>query len=201
MPNFPLTLFGFHHGWSLQPVLTAARRIIYAFADSVMSAYDNESSLEKRFNDIVRTHDELIIRLCFGYAHSRSELDELHQDTLVNIWNGLHRFRGDSSVRTWIYRITLNTCVSTLRNRYNSDNTVQLSELYDTIDETDDRKVFIGELHDCINRLTPVDKAIVLLWLDEFSYDEISSLVGLPRNTVATRLRRAKEKLKKLYSI
>lgn len=139
----------------------------------------------------------MIVKICFGYAGTKAELDDLHQDALINIWQSLVRFRGDSSVKTWVYRVTLNTCVSTVRRRRESPESDRL-ELYNVIDDSEERRRMVAEMHECIALLSPVDKAIVLAWLDEFSYDEIAEMVGMPRNTVATRLRRAKEKLKNM---
>lgn len=153
-------------------------------------------ALERRFNEIVRGHDELITRICFGYARSRAELDDLRQDALVNIWQGLPGFRGDSAVRTWVYRVTLNTCVSTLRRRDRDISGTSLPELYDVIDESAEKRIMLAELHESISRLPAIDKAIVMLWLEGFTYEEMVDMVGMGRNAIATRLHRAKEKLK-----
>ncbi|MDE6074003.1 MAG: sigma-70 family RNA polymerase sigma factor [Muribaculaceae bacterium] len=165
--------------------------------DSGNRTETDDMATERNFHEIVARYDDMIVKICFGYALTRAELDDLHQDALINIWQSLPRFRGDSSVKTWIYRVTLNTCVSTVRRRRESPESDRL-ELYNVIDDSDDRRRMVAEMHDCISLLTPVDKAIVLAWLDEFSYDEIAGMVGMPRNTVATRLRRAKEKLKNM---
>lgn len=165
--------------------------------DSGNRTETDDMATERNFHEIVARYDDMIVKICFGYALTKAELDDLHQDALINIWQSLPRFRGDSSVKTWIYRVTLNTCVSTVRRRRESPESDRL-ELYNVIDDSDDRRRMVAEMHDCISLLTPVDKAIVLAWLDEFSYDEIAGMVGMPRNTVATRLRRAKEKLKNM---
>lgn len=160
-------------------------------------AADCSRSIERDFQEIISTYDDMIVKICFGYAGTKAELDDLHQDALINIWQSLVRFRGDSSVKTWVYRVTLNTCVSTVRRRRESPESDRL-ELYNVIDDSEERRRMLAEMHECIALLSPVDKAIVLAWLDEFSYDEIAEMVGMPRNTVATRLRRAKEKLKNM---
>lgn len=152
--------------------------------------------LEDRFNEIVRGHDSLITKICFGYARSRAELDDLRQDALVNIWQGLANFRGESSVKTWVYRVTLNTCVSTLRKRKPDVSGTELPELYDVIDDSAEKRMMLAELHECISRLPPLDKAIVMLWLEGFSYEEMVDMVGMSRNGIASRLHRAKEKLR-----
>ena len=155
-------------------------------------------TLERRFADIIRDYDSMIMRICFGYSRTAAELADLHQDALINIWQGLPGFKGDSSLKTWIYRVTLNTCVSTVRSERRRVTQTALDDFYNLVDEDADRRRLVSEMHDCISKLTPVDKAIMLLWLDDFSYDEIAATVGLGRNTVASRLRRAKEKLKNL---
>lgn len=155
-------------------------------------------SLERRFADIMRDYDSMVMRICFGYSRTAAELADLHQDALINIWQGLPGFKGDSSLKTWIYRVTLNTCVSTVRSERRRVPQTALDDFYNLVDEDADRRRLVSEMHDCISQLTPVDRAIMLLWLDDFSYDEIAATVGLGRNTVASRLRRAKEKLKNL---
>ena len=155
-------------------------------------------SLERRFADIMRDYDSMVMRICFGYSRTAAELADLHQDALINIWQGLPGFKGDSSLKTWIYRVTLNTCVSTVRSDRRRVPQTTLEDFYNLVDEDADRRRLVSEMHDCISQLTPVDRAIMLLWLDDFSYDEIAATVGLGRNTVASRLRRAKEKLKNL---
>lgn len=156
------------------------------------------ASLERRFADIMHDYDSMIMRICFGYSRTAAELADLRQDALINIWQGLPGFKGDASLKTWIYRVTLNTCVSTVRSERRRVPQTALEDFYNLVDEDADRRRLVSEMHDCISKLPPVDRAIMLLWLDDFSYDEIAATVGLGRNTVASRLRRAKEKLKNL---
>lgn len=174
-------------------------RLMTFLLDTVSGGHaaDRDRTIERDFQEIVSTYDDMIVKICFGYAGTKAELDDLHQDALINIWQSLGRFRGDSTVKTWVYRVTLNTCVSTIRRRRESPESDRL-ELYNVIDDSEERRRMVAEMHECIALLSPVDKAIVLAWLDEFSYDEIAGMVGMPRNTIATRLRRAKEKLKNM---
>ena len=152
--------------------------------------------LEVRFADCIRLHDSMIRRICLGYSHTSQDLEDLYQDVLVNIWRGLPSFRSDSSMRTWVYRIALNTCVSTLRIRSRQPPQATLDEVILVPDQSLEKKEAVKDLYECISTLGPIDKAIVMMWLDEYSYDEIADTVGLKRNSVATRLHRAKEKLK-----
>lgn len=150
------------------------------------------------FRTVLSDFDGLISRICFGYARTKEEFEDLRQDVMVNIWQGMERFRGEAELKTWVYRVALNTCVSTLRRRSREGAMVPLSEFADLIDESDDRLALLVGLQKAIGSLPPLDKAVVLLWLDEMSYDDIAAVMGMTRSAVATRLHRAKDKLKKL---
>ncbi|MDE6321482.1 MAG: RNA polymerase sigma factor, partial [Muribaculaceae bacterium] len=107
----------------------------------------------------------MIERICFGYSSSVSEMEDLRQDALLNLWESMPSFKKQCSMKTWIYRITLNTCVSAMRKSYRKASTVELSELYDKAETDTGNEVLIAELHEAIGKLSPIDKAIMLLWL------------------------------------
>lgn len=148
------------------------------------------------FSRLMTQHDDMISRICLSYSRTRAEYEDLRQDCYVALWQGLERFRGDAALKTWIYRVVLNTCVSTIRSRSRAPQRVDIADYADIVDDTPEQLRMVAEMHEMISRLPPLDKAIVTLWLDENSYDEIADITGLSRNTVATRLSRAKEKLK-----
>lgn len=180
---------------AIPSVWTAMKTILLRFAATLGMAPETER-LYRLFDATVADHDTMIRRICLGYAHTSQDLEDLYQDVLVNIWRGLPAFRADSSMRTWIYRIALNTCVSTLRIRARQPHQASLEEVILVPDDSQEKKETVKELYECIASLGPIDKAIVMMWLDEYSYEEIADTIGLKRNNVATRLHRAKEKLK-----
>lgn len=152
---------------------------------------------EKRFLELIQQEDAVISAICFSYSGSVAEYDDLRQDALVNIWRGLPTFKGESSARTWIYRVVLNSCVSTIRKQSRfARESESLDNLYNLVSEQNEDRENIEVLHRLISGLGNADKAIILMWLDEATYEEIASVMGIPRNTVATRLRRIKEKLR-----
>lgn len=153
------------------------------------------------FMEGVREYDGMIRRICLGYSRSAEDLEDLYQDVLVNIWQGLAGYRADASMKTWIYRVALNTCVSSLRRRSSRPNATSLEDVVNVSDDSGEKMQEVRELHECISMLGNIDKAVVMLWLDEYSYEEIASLTGLTKGNVATRLHRAKEKLKAIYRI
>ncbi|MDE5849757.1 MAG: RNA polymerase sigma factor [Muribaculaceae bacterium] len=175
--------------------LTTMKNIILRFAATLGIAPES-TRLHRLFDCTVADHDAMIRRICLGYARTSQDLEDLYQDVLVNIWRGLPSFREDSSIRTWVYRIALNTCVSTLRSRSRQPAMTSLDEVILVPDKSLEKKETVKELYECIATLGPIDKAIVMMWLDEYSYEEIADTIGIKRNNVATRLHRAKEKLK-----
>ncbi len=181
-----------HAGDSL---LDRLKGYVLRFAASIGAAPE-QTRLHRLFDTTVDEHDAMIRRICLGYAHTSQDLEDLYQDVLVNIWRGLPSFRADSSTRTWVYRIALNTCVSTLRIRSKMPLQTSLDEVILVPDHSQEKKETVKELYECIATLGPIDKAIVMMWLDDYSYEEIADTIGLKRNNVAVRLHRAKEKLK-----
>lgn len=147
------------------------------------------------FNKAVERFGGIITRLCWYYSSRDSEFDDLRQDTLLNLWRGWESFRGASSPQTWIYRVCLNTCVSAIRKSERRAKLVSDQPLPDIAAPDDTEAQAREELHRLLQLLSPTDRAIILLWLESHTYEEIGEIMGLPRNTVATRLRRAKEKL------
>ena len=161
---------------------------------------DNITTLKERtesFDNIVREHSLMITKVCYYFANNISELKDLRQDVLLNIWIGLEKFRNRSKLSTWIYRVCFNTCITYRRKNKQRKNEVPLSSVLAIEDKPFDMEKY-QEMHRLIGRLGSEEKAIVLMWLDENSYEEIADVVGLKRNTVATRLKRIKEKLVKL---
>lgn len=174
-------------------------------AKYLISKFTSPESDDKRimalFDRVVSDYENLIERICFGYANSVEELQDLKQDAMLNIWQSLTKFRGNSELKTWVYRVTLNSCVSTLRKYSRNPNAVKLNELYDKIDYDEERKQVLAELHECISLLNPLDKSIVMLWLDDISYEEIAEITGLSRTNVGVRINRAKNKLSNLMTL
>ncbi len=125
--------------------------------------------------------------------------DDLRQEIYVNIWMGLEQFRNDSKISTWIYRVAVNSALMALRSSKSKVKTVSLDfGLLDISSEIDDvQRENLQTLRSLIDKLEDIEKAIILLWLDEYSYEEIADTLGFKRNTVATKIRRIKDKLSK----
>lgn len=154
---------------------------------------------EKEFATLIRQHSAIINKVSYFYANDRLPFEDLRQEIYVGIWQALRQFRGDSKLSTWIYRVAVNAALMAIRSSRPKIETVTLDfGLPDLSSEIDDsQKENLQALHSLIDRLEDIEKAIILLWLDEYPYEEIAGTLGLKRNTVATRIHRIKEKLSK----
>ena len=155
-------------------------------------------SLEQDFAQIVREHKGTIYTVCYMFSKNEEEVADLFQDILINLWSGFQKFRGDSSLNTWVYRISLNTCISSERKKKRRGETVPLEMNINLFDDSGEDIKQIRLLQERISRLGPFDRAIILLWLENMSYDEIGAIVGISAKNVSVRLFRIKEQLKKM---
>lgn len=152
------------------------------------------NTLQTEFAQIVKENKSTIYTVCYMFSKDTDEVNDLFQEVLVNLWKGMSSFKGQSDIRTWIYRIALNTCISMDRKKKIA--TIPLSMDANLFQDQDEDTKQVKLLHNRINKLQSFDKAIVLLWLENISYDEIGEIVGISTKNVASRLFRIKEKLR-----
>jgi RNA polymerase sigma-70 factor (ECF subfamily) len=155
-------------------------------------------SLEIDFARIVREHRSTIYTVCYMFSKDEEEVADLFQEILINLWSGFQKFRGDCNLNTWVYRISLNTCISSERKKKSRGETVPLKMNINLFDDSGEDIKQIRLLQERISRLGPFDRAIILLWLENMSYDEIGAIVGISAKNVSVRLFRIKEQLKKM---
>lgn len=151
---------------------------------------------EQEFSQLVRNHKSTIYTVCYMFSKDEDEVADLFQDILINLWNGLEKFRGECSINSWVYKVSLNTCLSAERKKKKMGSKVELSMDINLYQDNDADTKQIQQLYKRINRLGLVDRAIVLLWLDNISYDEIGEIVGISTKNVSVKLVRIREQLK-----
>lgn len=151
---------------------------------------------EKDFSRMIREQKATIYTVCYMFSKDKEEIDDLFQEVLVKLWQGYDSFQGKSDLRTWIYRVSLNTCISIDRKKKRRK-TQPLLEGVDLFDKNDADNSQTDMLHERIGKLQAFDRAIVLLWLENLSYEEIAQIVGISVKNVSVRLYRIKEQLKK----
>lgn len=151
---------------------------------------------ENDFSRIIREQKSTIYTVCYMFSKDKQEVDDLFQEVLVRLWQGYESFEGKSDLRTWVYKVSLNTCISIDRKK-KRHKTQPLIEGIDLFDKNDADNHQTDLLHQRIQKLQAFDRAIVLLWLENMSYDEIAQIVGISVKNVSVRLFRIKEQLKK----
>jgi RNA polymerase sigma-70 factor (ECF subfamily) len=152
---------------------------------------------EQEFEQLVRTHKATIYAVCYLFSKDQDEVADLFQECLINLWKSWAGYEGRSDVKTWIYRVSLNVCVSLDRKR-KRHSTVPLTMDINPYDEDNQNSQQMERLRQRINQLPPYDRAIVLLWLENISYEEIGAIVGITAKNVSVRLVHIKEQLKKM---
>lgn len=158
--------------------------------------------LEKQFVALVTEYKRIIYKVCYVYATDNENLNDLYQEVVINLWKSFPRFRSECKVSTWIYRIALNTCISFFRKSGSRLQVVPITvNLESDFPEEEDNNVSqLRELYRMINKLGKLERALILLWLEERSHQEIADIFGISKNNVAVKLNRIKEKLKIMFN-
>ena len=161
------------------------------------------SEKQDLFKNILSEYKDKIFRLCCAYVTLAEDRKDLYQDILMRIWKGLDSFRQQSSIGTWIYRISVNSSIDFIRkeNRKRLTN-VQIGiddlQIADQSQDTE-KDIILSEklrfLYECMNRLSFLDKTLVTLYLEDLSYKEIADILGISENHVGVRLHRIKKQL------
>lgn len=157
----------------------------------------DEQQKEEEFAHVVKAYKSTIYSVCYMFSSDKDEVADLFQETLIHLWLGFDKFRGESKLETWIYRVTMNTCISDNRKKKRRGERVPLTMDIDLFADQDDDTLQVKMLYDRIQKLGLADRAIVMLWLNNLSYEDIGQIMGITANNVSVKLVRIREKLKK----
>lgn len=142
----------------------------------------------------------IIIKLCRAYTNSQEDFEDYYQEICLQIWRSKTNFREESEWSTWVYRISLNVCLTLLKKRKNNSQHFVSDSI--VTEETEDSYAFSDEslnlLYIAIRKLTEIDRAVIMLYLEEKSYQDIANIIGTNPNNIGVRVNRIKIKLKTL---
>jgi len=158
----------------------------------------NDSNIDKVFIELIGQNERLIYKVCSIYISDEFPLADLYQEVVYNLWKSFPKFRNECSLSTWMYRIALNTCITGKRKELKRPQHVPILDLKEHLIEPESMTDNIKEMYKLIYQLKTLERAIVLLYLEEKSYQEIANITGLSVNNVAVKLKRIKEKLKRM---
>jgi RNA polymerase sigma-70 factor (ECF subfamily) len=158
-----------------------------------------ENELEKDFLDMIAAHERVIYKVCYFCAKNHDELDDLFQEIVLNLWKSFPNFRGESKITTWIYRIATNTCINSQRYAHDRLKMVPLTtDEVRNLTTDDDREGLFQELHEHIDQLSEKERALILLWLEDMSYQAMADILGTTTNNIGVKLCHIKHKLRKM---
>ena len=155
--------------------------------------------LEKEFLEMIAAQQRTVFKVCYIYAKDQDDLNDLFQEVVLNLWKSFPRYRGDSKLSTWVYRIAMNTCITFLRRSNSRPQTIPMTaQVASTLEADEKTAEQLKELYRLINQLGKLERALILLWLEERSYQEMADILGISKANVAVKLNRTKEKLKQM---
>lgn len=188
------------HGDRSNVCITEARQTHASGDITTQANNDNITHMndkKQEFGDVVRQNKSTIYTVCYMFSKDHDEVADMFQEVLIKLWKGFDTFCGRSDIKTWIYRVALNTCI-TIDKKKTRHRNAELSMDVDFFNDREERSAQAKFLHRRISKLQPIDRAIVLLWLEDISYEEIAAIIGISTKSVSVRLVRIRQQLKKM---
>ena len=154
---------------------------------------------EKQFEQHIRANELLLYKVCRIYAYTAADREDLFQEIVIQLWKAYPKFRGESKFSTWLYRVALNTAITGLRKKKDFIESREPAQLPEGItDEITDREDELLQLHEAIGQLNQVEKAIVMLYMEDKTYEEMEDILGMSQGNLRVKMNRIKEKLRQL---
>jgi RNA polymerase sigma factor (sigma-70 family) len=157
--------------------------------------------MEKEFVDMINTHRGILYKVCHVYGYEKEYKDDLFQEIVLQLWRSFPGFRKESKLSTWMYRVALNTAISNFRKEVRQPKKEALTKAAFQIPDvgtlgTENENLLL--LNQAIRQLTKIEKALIMLYLEEKTYAEISEIMGITNSNVGVKLNRIKIKLEKI---
>ena len=153
------------------------------------------------FIHLVNDHRNILYKICRMYGATEPDRQDLFQEIVIQLWRSYPSFRGEARFSTWLYRIALNTAISDLRKQRRRITPVDPNELSASppdIPYSTEKDEQLQQLYAAIDRLTEVEKALTMLYLEDKSFHEMEEILGIPQNNLRVKIHRIKEKLRKM---
>lgn len=161
-------------------------------------------ALEKRFEQLLQKHKGIIYKVARSYCYEADERKDLMQEMVIQLWRSFGRYNDEHKFSTWMYRVVLNVAISYVRKEMRRKS--RTSKIDDSIlnvsDETasGEAEERFGQLHRFIVQLDELNKALIILYLEEYTYKEIATVMGITETNVATKISRIKERIRIQYA-
>jgi len=159
-------------------------------------------SKQKEFSQLIKGNQGLIIKVSRLYTNSLEDEQDLFQEIVLQLWRSYDSFKGNSKISTWMYRVALNTAITLFRKKTKSPLTSELDEVHFEYEQEqdDEKQAQISLLYKVIKLLPNVERAIVMMYLDDVSYKEIAETLGITEVNARVKMNRLKKTLKELMT-
>ena len=152
------------------------------------------------YSSSILPYAAIIIKICRAYTNTQEDFEDYYQEVSLQIWKSRNNFKEQSEWSTWVYRLSLNVCMTLLKKKKN--NYQHFASDYLPVELAEESNPFndesLGQLYDAIRQLSELDRGVILLYLEEKSYQEIADIIGSNPNNIGVRIKRIKERLKKI---
>jgi RNA polymerase sigma-70 factor (ECF subfamily) len=160
-----------------------------------------DTDLQARFSALLLQHRGIVLKVAASYCHDRDDRDELAQEIATHLWRAFPRYDPRRRFSTWMYRIALNVAISDLRGRRRTPGEpialdAVVERIADPLARDPMREQQVAALYAFIAQQPPLERALLLLYLDEHSYREIGEVLGISETNVATKLSRLKTRIR-----
>lgn len=158
------------------------------------------SAKEKEFSKLIKDNQGLIIKVSRLYTNSLEDEQDLFQEIVLQLWRSYDTFKGNSKISTWMYRVALNTAITLFRKKTKSPQTDELMDYHhqDFLEDDDEKQTQISLLYKVVKMLPHVERAIVMMYLDDLPYRDISENLGITEVNARVKMNRLKKTLKEL---
>lgn len=155
---------------------------------------------QETFTQLYREYAPGIRKLCLGYTGSAAQAEDLLQEAFMAVWNNMHKYRGDASWGTWIYRIAVNTCLLYLRKEKSKPKEVDTDMLQNLAYDESNQETEVQLLYKCISRLPETERLIISMVLEDLPYEDIASIAGISENNLRVKIHRIKKQLTEMFN-
>jgi len=162
-----------------------------------------KKELEKKFLNDFEKNQNIVHKVCRIYTSNQDQHNDLFQEITIQIWKNYSKFRGDSKFSTWMYRVAINTAISLYRKSTRSIKTQDFSDVsfkIESVDYDQTQDLQLEALYNGIRSLNDIEKALIFLYLEDKSYKEISTTLGINEINARVKMSRAKDKLRKILN-
>jgi len=181
----------------LHPVTNARLLRLFIQNHTVVQKEDPEKQFEKE----IKAHEGLLWKICRLYAYTDADRQDLFQEMVIQLWKAYPTFRGEARFSTWLYRVALNTAITGLRRQKDFITSYEPEVLarHERVDTTTGgEEEQLEQLYRAISHLNEVEKALVMLYLEDRSYAEMEEVLGIGQGALRVKMTRIKEKLRQI---